>query len=84
MKFELKDSIRWLDVGHKMVLQVRRMVFTLEGSPGQGTWDEEWIDVPTVLPWQSAQQSVQPTPESGGDFPAVESNSIGSEPAKSG
>lgn len=61
MKFELKDNIRWLDVGHKMVLQVRQMVFTPEGSPGQGTLDETWLDVP-IVSWQSTQQAGAPSP----------------------
>ena len=43
----------------------------------------EWF-LERLYNYVSAQQSVQPTPESSGDFPTVESNSEGSAPAKSG
>ena len=43
----LKDSIRWLDLGDRKVLQVRTIVANLD-SNRQGTIDEVWEDVPVV------------------------------------
>ncbi len=49
MLISLKNAIRWLDSGDRVVLQILRVKSHIDWATGQGVRVEIWEDVPTVI-----------------------------------
>lgn len=68
-----------VDLSQEEVDELDTCVFAADNEYG-----EHVLASVAISKIKAAQHSVKPTPESGGELPAIESNDKGSTPAKSG